>query len=693
MKKLIDINNVISKVWKNSIKLPIIKENEIVSEIVEEVNYIHPKLKVIKQSDTGSIILISAPGAVGKTTFAKYFAKQKKGYYWDLSKIKLGDNSFLGTIADVHGSSNLSAFLDSIRTGEICLFIDAFDEAEIRSGIDGVLKFIEEVYSYCKTSKRPNIVCFSRSETAEFLQLKLMELETTDDFSVYEIDYFDKTNSISFIKREIEVRGDRTPNIHPQPFKDAIDAIFSKIGSGMNVKGELWDDLNLRSFLGYAPVLQTIAGYLFEQNYNEIASKFNDTSDNQSGINVITDFIYQLLKREQKKLVQPLAQEFGVLNAEWDNWNDLFKPEEQIKIVFDYLVQNQLNIYPEILLPKWLEQGYKDAVKSFISNHPFIKNKKYSSPAFRDYSIAKLLFEEGFNDNTTSFLSKGEFATTQLFANFYHSCHEGNCLGQHVGFLYESATSKKQLDDGMLFTYIEKSDSSNYSIEILSPEDEKSSTLTFNCILDEENFLVFERRLVNADINIQNSKIIFGKPHNSIELNDVNIVSDEIIFRAEECIINCYDSSSSITAGKVTEESSYFKVNKIGDENFEVFWPNANIYPWTNYYSENLEVDIEDETMKDKIYSLQRILSPFRKHKRKEFAKHSEYIENKIVGSNPTRQRVLKFLIEQKILNKDRTINQYVIDENSLAEIGITWDNIKNLRPSSDVINFLKQIE
>jgi len=693
MKETIDLNAVIPKVWENSKRLPIIKENEVVHEILEDVNYIHPKLKVIKESDNGSIILISAPGAVGKTTFAKYFAKLKKGYYWDLSKIKLGDNSFLGTVADVHGSTNLSTFLEAIGKGEICLFLDAFDEAEIRSGLDGVLKFIEEVYSYCKGSKRPNIVCFSRSETAEFIQIKLMELASESDYSIYEIDYFDKQNSISFIKREIEVRGDNTPNVHPQPFQNSIETIFLKIATGMNVKGDLWEDNNLRSFLGYAPVLQTIAGFLFEQNYNEIISRFSEDGENESGISVITDFIHQLLYREQGKLIEPLIQEYGKIDLQWNSWDKLFCPEEQLKVVFDYLVLNQINVYPEVELPRWLEQGYKDSVKSFISNHPFVKSKKYSSPAFRDYSLARLLFESGFNENTTQFLSKGEFATTQLFANFYHSCHKGNCIGQHVGYLYESATSKKQLDDGMLFTYIESTDSTNYSVEILSPEDENSNSLRFNCVLDNENFLVFERRLVNADINIQNSKIVLGRPLHSIELNDVNIVSNEIVFKADECIINCYDSSSSIIASKVLEESSYFKVTKKGDEKFEVFWPGANVYPWTNYYSEGLNIEIEDPEIKGKIYSLQRILSPFRKHKRKEFAKHSAYIENKIVGSNPTRQKVLECLIERGVLNKDRSINQYVIKEDALASIGINWDNIKNLTSSPEVINFLKSIE
>ncbi len=90
-------------------------------------------------------MIFSAPGAVGKTTFAKYFAYQKNSYYWDLSKLKLGDNTFIGTVADCFGHENLVEILQRLEKGEVSFFFDGFDEAEMISGLDGIYNFVVEM--------------------------------------------------------------------------------------------------------------------------------------------------------------------------------------------------------------------------------------------------------------------------------------------------------------------------------------------------------------------------------------------------------------------------------------------------------------------------------------------------------------------------------------------------------------------
>lgn len=689
MKNNTEISDLISQIWDS--KNFEISEQDAVSKINEEIQYITPKLKTIHKNESGSIIIVSAPGAVGKTTFAKYFSKIKKGYYWDLSKIKLGDNSFIGTVAKVHGSSNLTNFLDAIGKGEVCLFLDAFDEAEIRSGLDGIEKFVEEVYNYSKSSIRPNIVFFSRSETAEYLHLKLMEVSDCEDFSVYEIEYFDQSSALHFIKKEIEKKQDNSPNIHPIPFEKAVNAIFNSISKGMNEITDPWNDPNTRSFIGYAPVLQTIGNFLQGQNYGEVENNFSSQDTIESGIKVISNFIEQLLVREQLKLISPLKNELSEIEPLWSNWDLLFSSDEQIKIILHYVIYREVKVFPSIEVPKWLEQNYKDSVQNFLPNHPFLKSRNYSSPAFRDYSLAKLLFTNEFTNISKSYISSGDFALTQLFTYFYSISHDSICLGEHVGFLYESASAKKKLADGILFTYIEKGSFNNYTIEIVDSEGDKSANFCFECLLDDENPLVFERRLVNAEINID-SVIIFGKPESSIEFADVNVKAKKIIFKANECFFNCYDDSTILQAENVVEDSGILEVKKVGDQSLEVNWPNSQVFPWSEYHND-IYTDIEtDPEYQVKIYALQRILSPFRKHKRKEFAKHSDYIENVIVGSSTIRKSILQLLLNKEVLKKENSLNQFIVNEEKLSEIGITWDNIKKLTSNIDIREFLKTI-
>jgi hypothetical protein len=156
----VDVNNIIKKVWTNTSKYEIVSTSDkSIVNISAKPIFIHPKLKVVKDEANCPIIIVSAPGAVGKTTFAKYFAFEKKAFYWDLSKIKLGDNTFIGTLANTFGAHNLSKVIFDIGQGNISFFIDAFDEAEIISGWDGVEKFIREIYGFCKSSPKTNMFC------------------------------------------------------------------------------------------------------------------------------------------------------------------------------------------------------------------------------------------------------------------------------------------------------------------------------------------------------------------------------------------------------------------------------------------------------------------------------------------------------------------------------------------------------
>jgi hypothetical protein len=59
----------------------------------------------------------------------------------------------------------------------------------------------------------------------------------------------------------------------------------------------------VRSFLGYAPVLQAIANFLSEyRNYMEVIAHFSA----RNGAQLVCEIIESLLEREQGKLVERL---------------------------------------------------------------------------------------------------------------------------------------------------------------------------------------------------------------------------------------------------------------------------------------------------------------------------------------------------------------------------------------------------
>ena len=58
--------------------------------------------RAIEPSRT-SVVLLSAPGAVGKSTLASELSFRSGAKLWDLSKIQVGDRTFPGTIMEAYG--------------------------------------------------------------------------------------------------------------------------------------------------------------------------------------------------------------------------------------------------------------------------------------------------------------------------------------------------------------------------------------------------------------------------------------------------------------------------------------------------------------------------------------------------------------------------------------------------------------
>lgn len=94
--------------------------DEYLNYVKEEPFYISPQFKDVqidKQSSTlnPKFVLFSAPGATGKSTLAKHLSYKLNAIYWNLAKIKLGSNSFSGTILKAVGNENYSNFIAALN--------------------------------------------------------------------------------------------------------------------------------------------------------------------------------------------------------------------------------------------------------------------------------------------------------------------------------------------------------------------------------------------------------------------------------------------------------------------------------------------------------------------------------------------------------------------------------------------------
>lgn len=175
--------------------------------IDDEVFYVSPSFEQVKTDNKIStlnphFILFSAPGATGKSCLAKHIAHTHNAIYWDTSKLKLGENTFDGSILKMVGAENYSQFTTDLKNGYTALAIDAFDEAEAISGRTAVQQFIEDLERCVKDASVPCVFLFSRTETAQFIASLCVENDIA--LQHYEIGFFEETQAVNFMEGQIK---------------------------------------------------------------------------------------------------------------------------------------------------------------------------------------------------------------------------------------------------------------------------------------------------------------------------------------------------------------------------------------------------------------------------------------------------------------------------------------------------------
>ena len=565
--------------------------------------FLAPSLRLIRGSVAGhssAFIVISAPGAVGKTALARSIASSKGICLWDLGRLKLGDNSFKGTIADCFGSGNLANILVAIQAGDFGFVLDAFDEAEILSGWQQIESFLDELIKSTSGASKPCLVLLARSETA-FLVSFYLEDKGIDCLQL-EIDYFNETQSKEFIGLQLEklAKERRRPEIasryrqHKGPFYSAVEAFFSTIYAAFSVESKKeWQEHSIQSFLGYAPVLQAISTYLSEfTNYVEVVNLIRQGQFTKDGADTTSNIMQDLLRREQEKVIGALKNKAIPGLQSFAGWQELYSPEEQlIRILCHALGDLDANDFGAFQAPPPLSVHYQTAIKSFLPQHPFVQGTDFSGPAFRDFTFGSLLKSSNSEVRilTREMMQQPKYVATPLLIRFY--CADGTNLihGEDAGFFYESATSRdtvSNLATVILLLPPSMSDTKNHVLDFLR-EDAPSGEFDLPTlyIRPSKNLeIVFNRRLRNGLIYFD-GQVTLGHPGNDFEIADSEIACTTIKINSKTFIAQSSFAAESV----VIRADNYAQLLPMvdpqvrGPGSLSVAWPSSNQYPWASF--------------------------------------------------------------------------------------------------------------
>lgn len=664
------------------------------------------------------ITIISAAGAVGKTALAHYISEKTESYLCDIGQLKLGVGSFTGLINKSFGRERLNPIIEKMIAGDELLVVDAFDEAELKEGFDRIEDFVYDCWHEVGNANSTSLIFLARSRTASELKTAIEVASLSDEgpsrdnpCSIVSIDYFGYERSKKLIKSEISLMAEDDKSImrryenYKGPFWDAVDAIFRSTAKSFKVDSNIWDDEKVKSFLGYAPVLQTIARYLADpkdSNYFNVKESVRSEVVGEEEIDITNNLIDKILRREGKKVRSRISEKVGVPINDI-KLNKIYQPKEQLERILLYMGEDGDTSIPAdtkelIDVPSELKNVYYSNIKGFISQHPFIKEKgEFTSPAFRDYLYANSLKWGKLNlqEIARNTVLRSKYTPTPLLIWFYEEEGRNMINDKDVGILYESYSARDSAfqEESHLDLYPRGSGRDethtavfrriNKKLEYDVKEVDKYVVRTAG----SEVKIFFPRRVENTTANVD-GQVILGGGSPKITIVDSEIRSESIDLKSQHVYAksNSEGQLTLITTKDFHLTPPYVKeVEDFGDGEFVVQWPGSNQHPWEEYHDDIEKVN--EASRQQSFIALRSILKHFKKHKRPNLGVHSDFIDNSVVGNVKIKNEMLKYLKSENIIYCDG--EYYKIDIQELQCNNLSWNPIFEGKINDDISNFV----
>jgi hypothetical protein len=330
----------------------------------------------VEQPAQPRILVVSAPGAVGKTTLARQLAHQAGIPFWDLARYgTVGQGSVAGAFAASFGFPQMGAVHSALANGQIAIAVDALDEARVKVNEAAFEDFLRDIAQTSTLSKGVSFVLFGRNQIAETAWLVLSEAGI--DVAFYAIEAFTRSDAERYIERRVErSSADAAQRMltHSGPFREARALILD--GLGQAISGSQPTEATTqeaRDFVGYAPVLDAVSVLLAgEGNWNQLRSRIRSEVDGISQtrnraatlLRVVVDGILQ--REHQAKLVANIkpALQSVASQANWSQWETLYMPEEQCARLVAKLLD--ISYQPSLSLPGALAVQYEQQISSWL---------------------------------------------------------------------------------------------------------------------------------------------------------------------------------------------------------------------------------------------------------------------------------------------------------------------------------------
>lgn len=634
--------------------------------------------------------LVAAPGAVGKSTFARELCAATGAVYVDLAAAEAVGGSYV-----VGGLVN-NGLLDAWKAGHITLVIDALDEARLRVTQSAFEDFLRDVVSVAKLGKRP-LILLGRVGIVDECWAQI-NLNDGLHCPIFEIQFFNRDNAINFVIAALR-RLAKTNHTD----KQLANALVSHEARYRQAAAEIVDHLITASsndgnhFAGYAPVLEAVAKVLSGQNNpGQIRSQQLTELEGQ----ILKRLTTEILVRESGKLTTQMRQTIPDFPDQ-----GAYSPSEQLDRLACRIFQVEYS-GTHSQLPPHCVAPYEKAVTSFIEQHPFLDGtgKTPSGAVFSAAIVAHAFTTDAIELNRAaeSYASGGQHAPNPFLFDFYKTGldDENRVPAGHLGALFESVQAKASSGEVVRLSI---EGDFNPDETHLKPNliDVEISVLT----IETGNITRFEMKTIPEQairLGRKVSGVFIDSDCLDVEMGDggqleclapIAIQARTLILRCSELIIKPdpqYLSYSDEPASAeldtplvllefrdcVAEPTAPLVTLRMKAD-LKVTWPGSNAYPW-NGYSIPVQKAEAPETS-DALRALRRLVIAFRSHSKGQLARFKDKIEHARMSKGGVGEALRETLLDDKVLSVKGQM--YLLDPKALGGVvGLSFQdaNVKN---------------
>lgn len=662
--------------------------------------FIAPILTVVDEYSTTSlenaqIILIEAIGASGKTELAKNMAFRLHCPIIDLGQTKVvAGNSLTGLLTKRMERKDSFVFMDDVERGMATMIIDALDEGYMKTNNQGYLDFLDDVLSL-KPKKECPIILTGRYNAVELAALHFSD--SGADIITLQIEPFILQEAKEFIDKAVE----STAVLKFLPiYKETRDYILSTIDGFFKDQASIKNKASER-FIGYAPVLQSIAALFDEKtNYKVVLDEMK--AKNIRSVELIVDIIERILKRDREQKVHPQLLELLLSNRD-ESFRSIVKEnvysdDEQCARIL-YKVSNipfpGIDIHDASFI-----SSYNEHIDTWIDEHPFMGKRKIGNIVFESYILARLVNNIKYKDVALQYMQKT--GVSYMFAYIYYTINNGftSLSNKVLPFIYVSLMelNTKQTYYTLNLDYNVKESKEDNLVFDVEFEGSSPEMLTYEGRMCCSNSEVIDLGSHLEHINICTPTCFLLSKRNVEAVAPSYIKCRKLVIESEELTLhnNMQDSNFMFECDEVEINQRYpqfLQVAGPGKNNisFKVICPHQLEYPLYEYWKSD---DSQLETLTDEVSmrykKLRAIILQFRSHSKHELAKHHEKIDF-VIGNTSVGKSVIKALVDKKIMYLDGHL--YKLDTEVMdKELGLSYDGIRNFDLPNEVVHFLESI-